>query len=62
MANSYYDDVDWTLQDFTSPAEKDAMKKAVESEKGVCPKCGKHVGKGIFVHVKGCHGHPIQAA
>jgi hypothetical protein len=30
-------------------------------DKGTCPKCGKHVGKGVHFHVKGCNGHPVKA-
>lgn len=24
--------------------------------KGECPKCGKHIGRGVFFHMKGCNG------
>lgn len=61
MANSYYDDTDWTLQDFETPAEK-AAKLAKPVEPGVCAKCGKHVGKGIAIHTRSCLGHSSKAA
>jgi len=54
--NSYYEDTDWTLMDFTSPAEKAAQSKAtIETEKGVCPKCHVHIGRGLFAHMKACN-------
>lgn len=41
------DDTDWTLIDFTDPRS---------IPKGECPKCGRHIGRGIAKHVKGCNG------
>ena len=61
MANSYYDDTDYTLLDFETPAQK-AEKLVVEQGIGVCQKCGKHIGKGIAIHSRSCVGHPEQAA
>lgn len=61
MSNDYYD-TDWSLMDFTTPAQKAAESKAViEQEKGVCPKCQRHVGRGLHIHMKACNGHPLQA-
>jgi hypothetical protein len=57
MNNSHgYDmDMDYQLLDFED-------KKPAKTEvKGECPKCGKHVGKGIHIHVRGCNGHPAKA-
>lgn len=44
------DDTDWTLISFEKP------KKAEEPKRGVCSKCGKHIGKGLFRHMKKCEG------
>jgi hypothetical protein len=72
MANSYYDDVDWTLLSFDDPKPKlsvvlpsgktySAEGPDYRPQKGVCPKCGKHVGKGSYIHIKACNGHSDQA-
>lgn len=46
-------DTDWSLIDFTPPkVEKPAPAK------GDCPKCGKHIGKGLHMHEKSCDGNP----
>jgi hypothetical protein len=29
---------------------------AIDPPKGTCPKCGKHIGRGLHFHVKAC-GH-----
>lgn len=50
------DDFDWQLVSFE--AQKPALKT---DEKGTCPKCGRHIGKGIHFHVKACDGHPAKA-
>ena len=44
-------DVDWTLIDFEPP-----KKAAPVILKGCCPKCGKTLGKGAYMHVKHCKG------
>lgn len=63
MTNSYYDETDWTEQDFSTPASKAAQSAtAVETAKGVCPKCGKHVGKGLHFHVKACNETDYQTS
>lgn len=60
------DDTDWALMDFDEPKRVSA--KTVEwvdagdvttwkpVAKGTCPKCGKHIGKGIAGHKKACKG------
>lgn len=60
--NSYYEDTDWTIQDFETPAEKAAKLANAVAQPGTCPKCGKHVGKGSFIHIKACNGHLPKAA
>lgn len=50
-------DTDWTLMDFTPP--KKAEPKPID--KGTCPKCGKHIGKGAHFHIKACDGNPRKA-
>jgi len=30
--------------------------RPVERSPGECPKCGRHIGKGIAIHVKHCNG------
>jgi hypothetical protein len=49
------DDVDWALLDFDEPKKAGAV-KAAPALKGVCPKCGKHIGRGLHFHVKACVG------
>jgi hypothetical protein len=51
------DDTDWQLLSFDEP-QKQAPKT---EDKGVCPKCGRHIGKGIHFHMKACDGHPAKA-
>lgn len=46
-------DTDWTLVSFEPPKAKEP---APIAEKGTCPKCGKHVGKGAYAHIKACKG------
>jgi hypothetical protein len=29
---------------------------AVEAPKGTCPKCGKHIGRGLHFHTRSCTG------
>lgn len=57
---SDFSDTDWSLIDFG-----DQKPKAAEAEpsppKGVCPKCGKHVGRGLHFHVRSCDGRSEQA-
>ena len=49
-------ETDWSMVDF-EPKKADAAKVApVIAPKGCCPKCGKHIGKGIYFHVKACKG------
>lgn len=45
-------DTDWSLMDFTAPKKAEPM----ALPKGSCPKCGKHVGKGLHFHVMACDG------
>lgn len=47
-----HDDTDWVLVDFTPPKKPEP--KTIE--KGACPKCGKHIGRGLHFHVKACEG------
>ncbi len=54
-----YFDTDWSLVDFSDP--KPAEKAPQEADKGTCPKCGKHVGKGVHFHVRFCDGDPAKA-
>lgn len=49
-----YLDTDWSLVDFSDP--KPAVKEPQAVEKGTCQKCGKHVGKGAYAHIKACKG------
>lgn len=46
-------DLDYQLLDFDE-------KKPEEPAKGVCPKCQRHVGKGLHMHMKSC-GKPEEA-
>lgn len=48
------DDTDWSLIDFTPP-------KPEPVAKGACPKCGKHIGKGLHMHEKSCNGNPSSS-
>lgn len=64
------DDVDWTLISFDEPkagAVKAApadplavnlwrkqIRKAAATELGTCPKCKKHIGRGVAFHIKAC--------
>lgn len=53
------DDTDWVLVDFgdaPKPTPQPAPKPAPKTPKGVCPKCGKHIGKGIAGHKRACKG------
>lgn len=43
-------DTDWSLVDFEDKKPKP------EAPKGTCPKCGKHIGRGLHFHVKSCEG------
>ncbi len=52
----FMDDFDWQLISFDPP--KPELKA---DDKGACPKCGKHIGKGVHFHVKVCNGHPGKA-
>lgn len=49
------DEVDWSLISFEKPKKADAV-KAAPVLKGVCPKCGRTLGKGGHFHVKHCNG------
>jgi hypothetical protein len=42
----------YLLADDEPPADLPA--KSIK--KGICPKCGKHVGRGLFLHTKKCTG------
>lgn len=56
---SYIDlDTDWTLVSFDPPKVKEP---APVGDKGTCPKCGKHVGKGVHFHVRSCDGDNSKA-
>ena len=50
-------DIDWQFFSFDPPKP---VAQPVEA-KGCCPKCGKHIGKGIHFHVKACDGHSGKA-
>lgn len=49
-------DIDWQLISFDPP--KPEVKA---DDKGTCPKCGRHIGKGVHFHLKACNGHPGKA-
>lgn len=51
-------DTDWSLVSFEPPKAKEP---APALDKGTCPKCGKHVGKGVHFHVRSCDGDPSKA-
>ena len=42
------DNTDYFGLDFEDPP------KAVKPAKGVCGKCGKHIGRGLYAHQKAC--------
>lgn len=59
--------VDWTLIDFTDPPRDRPVKVATPAPdgppaqpgpapKGACPKCRKHIGRGVGLHAKRCEG------
>ncbi|MDK4703895.1 hypothetical protein PH562_16715 [Rhizobium sp. CNPSo 4062] len=54
---------DWSLIDFEDKKKEAPVAAAepAETPKGSCPKCGKHIGKGLHMHMKGCNGHSGQA-
>lgn len=54
-----YLDTVWSMIDFSDP--KPAGKALQEADKGACPKCGKHIGKGVHFHVRSCDGDPAKA-
>jgi hypothetical protein len=47
-------DTDWTMISFDPP--KTGAVKAAPVLKGVCPKCGRKLGRGGHFHIKACHG------
>lgn len=63
-------DTDWVLYCFDKPAafangqcgsmadNRPPLRvvKSVKKAKGICSKCGKHIGRGIAVHIKHCEG------
>jgi hypothetical protein len=50
---------DWTLMDFgEKKVQSDKKPELTVIDKGDCPKCGKHIGRGIHNHAKACDGHP----
>lgn len=51
-ASSYFTDQEWN----ETPAEREQRLKAKPVPVGVCPKCGRHIGRGIAFHVKACKG------
>lgn len=51
-------DVDWSLIDFEAPKKPVPV---VMTGKGVCSKCGRHIGKGLFAHMRACDGNPAKA-
>ena len=51
------DDTDWQFLSFDEPRKQEPKAE----EKGACPKCGRHIGKGVHLHVKACDGHPAKA-
>lgn len=44
-------DTDWSLVDFEKPSKPE---KRPVSVKGTCPKCGKHIGRGVHFHAQAC--------
>ncbi|MGY2995455.1 hypothetical protein [Mesorhizobium sp. URHB0026] len=44
---------DWSEISFEDPKKADVV-KAAPALKGVCPKCGKHIGKGVGFHLRAC--------
>jgi hypothetical protein len=48
-------DLDYQLLDF------DDKKKPEEVAKGVCPKCRRHIGKGMHFHIRACDGNAGKA-
>lgn len=57
MITDDYFDTDWTLVSFEKPAPKPQTAPVL---KGTCPKCGKHIGRGIAFHVKRCDDRPAH--
>lgn len=51
-------ETDWALIDFE---EKKPAPKPQITDKGTCPKCGKHIGKGAHFHIRVCDGNPRKA-
>lgn len=49
------DDTDWTMISFETPKKADVA-STTSAFKGVCPKCGRELGKGGHFHVKACVG------
>lgn len=40
---------------------KEALAKIPQEQKGVCQKCGRHIGRGLHFHTKACKGDPPSA-
>lgn len=51
-----YFDTDWSLVDFD-----DKKPEPPKPAKGVCSKCGAHIGKGLFAHMRACDGNAAKA-
>lgn len=49
------DDTDWTDISFDPPKKTGAEKPAPVSVH-VCPKCGRLLGRGKYLHLKNCKG------
>lgn len=48
----YFTEEEWN----ETPAQRKERLRTKTAPKGVCPKCGKHIGRGIHRHVKVCKG------
>lgn len=56
MTDAYLD-TDWSLVDFDDvPARRLTAAPSKPIAPGDCPKCGKHIGKGVTFHAKTCKG------
>lgn len=54
-------DTDWVLMDFEPPKRAGAAVSPpapvrVQPAPGVCPKCWRHIGRGLHIHAKNCKG------
>lgn len=49
-------DIDWVLVDFDDGPKSKPLPAPAIAKKGTCPKCGKHIGRGVHFHEKTCKG------